>query len=213
MRYQRIHACHVLDLLCNQLKVHFFSLCQTDLSKFSFQWLIFWFQRLFTCNFTDENNEFWFKSELKRQAHICKFAALWTKNNLETTRWFHKHFLWSLEFFAKQVSIQKLSLIFMQVNTLHWKNKVTAELEFSQTSLMLIFHLFHSGFSLKSKFVSLEVTCKTRAQKTRCSRRANFSASQEIHSFLAKLTACNLFQNICFSDSRKTRVASLKTRV
>ena len=37
----------------------------------------------------------------------------------------------------------------------------------------------------KSTFVSLEAACKNNSWKTRCSRRANFTATREIHRFLA----------------------------
>ena len=57
--------------ICYVLEVHFLSLCQTDLPKFSFQWLIFRFLRLFTSNFIHKNNEFQFKSKFKRQAHMA----------------------------------------------------------------------------------------------------------------------------------------------
>ena len=42
------------------------------------------------------NNKFRFKSEFKSQAHICKFAAPWAKNNPETTRRFRELFRGSL---------------------------------------------------------------------------------------------------------------------
>ena len=78
---------HIPFSICYVIKVHFLSLFQTDLPK----WLIFECLRLFTFNFIYEN-EFQFKSEFKRQAHICKFTASWTKINLETTCQFRKHF-------------------------------------------------------------------------------------------------------------------------
>ena len=59
--------------ICYVINVHFLSLCQTDLPKFSFHWLIFRFLGLFTSKFIHENNAFWFKSEFKRQAHIQPF--------------------------------------------------------------------------------------------------------------------------------------------
>ena len=77
VHYQRTGACHIFDLLCNQSSLPFYL---SDGSTKVLYWLIFWFLRLFTFNFIYEN-KFRFTNEFKRQAHICKFALPWTKNN------------------------------------------------------------------------------------------------------------------------------------
>ena len=74
--------------------------------------------------------------------------------------------------------------------------------------------LFYTLSTCKSKFVSLEETCKTRARKTRCSRRANkLLCAARISPFSRKQTACYLSQNIRFNGSRKMRVSCLEARV
>ena len=191
----------VMFSICYVIKVHFLFLCQTDSPKFSFQWLISRFPRLFTSKFIHKNNKFRFKSEFKRQAHICKFAALWAKNNPEKTHQFRKQVsIWDYKNcfhpvsllamivlgLAKQVSIQKLSFIFMrsQYAAMQKLSEVTAECKFSWMS---VFDVHFSSFPFrlfgcKSTFVSLEAACKTIPG---CSRRANFTTSREIHRFLA----------------------------
>ena len=79
-----------------------------------------------------------------------------------------------------------LSFMLMQCqHTAMKKHKVAGENEFSQASLTIAFHLLHSSFSHVSlKFVSWKGVLNN-SPKTRWCCSVNFTASQEIISFVA----------------------------
>ena len=153
--------------ICYAIKVHFLSLCQTDLPKFSFQWLIFRFLRLFISKFIHENNKFRFKSEFKRQAHICEFAALWAKNNpqlVDFTSTFpevsirdYKNCFHPVSSLAMILLVLRYKFPFRschsylcEANTLQCKNKAMSppNASFRERHWRYFFHLFHLGFRL-----------------------------------------------------------------
>ena len=173
-----------------------------DLLKFSFQWFIFRFLRLFTSKFIHEN-KFRFKSEFKRQAHICKFAVPWAKNNPETTRRFRKYFCWSLNLRYKncfhpvsssamialgscEASFHSEAVVHIYAKPIHCNAKIKrCQCRTQVFENVFGIHLLHLGFSLVSLRLFLLKQRKNNSRNTRCSRRANFTASREIHRFLA----------------------------
>ena len=62
-----------------------------DLPKFSIQWLIFPFLRLFTFNFIYENNEFWFKTEFETRFTLEEIVPdSWWIRNILVPDWFYR---------------------------------------------------------------------------------------------------------------------------
>ena len=70
-------ACHVFHLFCNQSLL---SLSDgfTKLPEVVFPMVNISIPKIVYIQFYYKNNEFRFKNEFKRQAHICKFATPWT---------------------------------------------------------------------------------------------------------------------------------------
>ena len=104
-------------------------------------------------------------------------------------------------------------LVLLCYNMLQWKNKATAEWEFSQMYLVFICHLFHLGLILLVSLSSFLLKRRVKQEPEKPDALAEqTSPRRENLSFPCKLTACNLFQNICFNGSRETRVSSPETR-
>ena len=167
-------AGHVFDLLCNQSLLSF-SLSD-GFTEVLFPVVNISISKIVYIQVATQ------KSEFKSQAHICKFAAPWAKNNPETTLRFCKYFcqslklrLWKLfpsSFFTSNDCTGPCEASFHSEAVVHIYAKLiccNAKVKWCHSRtwvFVIIFDVHFSSFpfrlfACKSTFVSLEAACKT----------------------------------------------------